>query len=216
MWQPISTAPFDRDLALAVIDEGELSPSWPSRDQWAQHRRDTHYKRGFEPFQVSDSLSDYANAAEIEMTISMLKSLWAACGREMRAAQKTVGPLARQPGESGADYHRRWRAMSEADQERAIRTDHLRHRRHCIRRALAVLRKGFLPSRNDCELAKATVLDELIARRDAAYEAARAAWVKKKETTPIDDVAWQAELERRRQLEADLARSQAARIVEMD
>ena len=104
----------------------KLSPSWPSRDQWAQHRRDTHYKRGFEPFQVSDSLSDYANAAEIEMTISMLKSLWAACGREMRAAQNTVGPLARQPGESGADYHRRWRAMSETDQERAIPTDHLR------------------------------------------------------------------------------------------
>jgi hypothetical protein len=23
MWQPISTAPFDRDIALAVIDEGE-------------------------------------------------------------------------------------------------------------------------------------------------------------------------------------------------
>jgi hypothetical protein len=24
MWQPISSAPFDRDLALAVIDRGEV------------------------------------------------------------------------------------------------------------------------------------------------------------------------------------------------
>jgi hypothetical protein len=152
--------------------------NWPSREEWAK-RRTTYYGDHDGNVVCSRRLADYATPGEAAAARQALLELWRSLGREMREAKAAAG--------------------SEAD--RARRLDDCRYRRHTIRRVLReTLDAGLVPWRvNDIgsldDVPSSFAL--LVERYRAGWDAAEEAYAAEIATTPVDDAAWQAELERR-------------------
>jgi hypothetical protein len=88
--------------------------------------------------------------------------------------------------------------MSEADQELAMRPETLRCDRRVTRETIAAIDAGLVPEHHGIRV---PLLDEIFARYDAARRAADEAWAVEVARRPIDDAAWERELERRRKYE---------------
>lgn len=156
---------------------------WPTREEWARDQRDPcsqdHEFDWHSDGYPSDQLASYATPAEAAAAIAELRQAWLAKGREMRALDRRKTP-----------------AYLE-----------LRRQRRSFNAAIADLRQGMLPRmttdmRISLDAVRLPIIETLRQRYITAYERGHAAWKQRIEQTPIDDAAWQAELERRREFNA--------------
>ena len=110
---------------VVAIDSGTWSRkrNWPSREQWAELQRSTYWdsETGC-PFasDYSHRLSDYASAEEAAAAIDAVNDRLKTIRKVRREANKALGPLGRQPGESKRAYHRRLYDMTRSDFDRVI------------------------------------------------------------------------------------------------
>jgi hypothetical protein len=161
--------------------------NWPSREEWADRRRHPYWdcETGC-PFddKFKHRLSDYATREEITALVTALNNLYRDKGRELRVANQRA---------------------KERGLPKESRSWELQEERHSINKTLAHIREdgsaSFLSPRvRDFAEAKA-LLEPFQERYDAAYKAAEAQWERECEQIPVDDAAWEQELERRRQLD---------------
>jgi hypothetical protein len=174
--------------------------NWSSREEWAKRQR-TVYADQDNPLPASSRLEDYASPYEIEEAITELKTHWKVCGREMAAAKAAAGSLAQQPHETALAFVQRYLTMDEASQDLAMAPENLCHERKKINKAIRELRDGELPSGWRLVSSSSPALGKIWDRWEAAAHAANNAWVEQVANTPIDDAAWEEELERRAELE---------------
>jgi hypothetical protein len=179
---------------------------WPSRERWAYSRQHPYWdsETGC-PFadKFGHRLSNYATAEEIAALITAMKELWRDYGRKLREAKRAAGPLCQQSGERNWNFYRRCKAMSEADRELVSELD-------CLRRNRSDINCEILPYLQEDSFPRFQIYvpeaKELFApfeqRRDAAFKAARAEWERECEQIPIDDTAWEQELQRRAAFDA--------------
>jgi hypothetical protein len=175
--------------------------TWPSREEWADRQRHPYWdfsETGC-PFhdKLKHRLSDYATREEISITISVLKDLYREKGLKMRAAKQ-------QMAERGLPEDvRDRRHLSEADQEIARQPTELKWERQAINNALKHISEDGDPKFYRCTGFKEAnkLLGKFKERYDAAFKAAQEQWERECEQIPVDDVAWEKELERRRELE---------------
>jgi hypothetical protein len=189
---------------MIKIGRTKMKFDWPIREQWAERRR-TVYADMENPRPATRRLSAYATAEEIVAAIDAAKAFRRDCLRAQRAANRALGPLGRQKGESARAYDKRimtmtkderdiaWESLPSWDQEK-------------INGVLKELQNGVVPWRWISN--KLPALDLIINRYEVAAKQADAAWHKEVAATPIDDAAWELELERRRQCEDDDAHPQ--------
>ena len=150
--------------------------NWPTREQWAENRRALYEGPG------SDwRLSQHASEVEIAAAIAACENLWRDLGRQMKTASKEP------------------RSKFKFDTE----YDELRSRRKIINIALKKMRDDTLPYDVDEALTEmfAPFYERQHRKREADTEAAR----REKEATPIDDAAWERELQQRKKSEDDAA-----------
>ena len=182
--------------------------NWPSREQWAKNRR-TWYGDDPNPLAQRNRASDFASAAEIEQAISELKAHWKLLGRQMTEAKRFAGKLLQQPGETSYEYITRWLEMPKAAQDLAIQPDHLRRDRAAIHFTIRELgdRDGRLHWRVHnvvvMEPSPSPTLCRIWSRYEDALDDANKAFAEQIAQTPIDDAAWEEELERRAEFEAE-------------
>jgi hypothetical protein len=94
--------------------------------------------------------------------------------------------------------------MGEAEREIVDRWEEARHRRIEIKVIILIVRdQRIIPHHASPELlALIPLLDTINARYEVAARAANEVWKRKVAETPIDDAAWQRELEFRARVEA--------------
>ena len=172
---------------------------WPNREEWAERQR-TMYCDMEEWVKCSTQLADYATPEEIETARQELEEKWRALGRELQAANKVLGPLCRQPGETQSAYIARYLAMSDENQTCLAESGSLQHERREIRKWLREMAEGYVPMINQFDEAP-SLLVTTKERYDAAWETAKEALAAKIAQTPIDDEAWAAELARRAEID---------------
>jgi ABC-type ATPase with predicted acetyltransferase domain len=93
--------------------------NWMSREEWAAHRR-TVWDGMENPQPATSRLTAYASPAEIESAIAAMKALLTATRRAERDAERALGVLGRQPGESARAYNRRFREMTHEERETVL------------------------------------------------------------------------------------------------
>jgi hypothetical protein len=178
--------------------------NWASREEWARNRR-TVYADEENPNPATRAMSAYASPAEIEAAITSMKSLALEQQRAERAANLALGPLGRQRGESRRAYDRRFCAMSREDQDIVVGSAAMPH--HDAREVRQILREylliGAVPPQHNGWYP--TPLSQIVGRYKAAAKAADVKWHEEVAATPIDDAAWEQELERRRKWDDDAA-----------
>jgi hypothetical protein len=184
-----------------------MKHNWPTREQWADMRQHPYWdsETGC-PFsdRYSHHLSDYATPEEIDAAIDALENLWRQYGRKMRELKLKGSPLHRQPDEKQSAFLHRFCAMSKADMDVACEPDMLRAYRRNIKMALAMLREDCVADLWACDVGDArAIIAPFIERYKAAFAAARNEWNREMAQTPVDDAAWEKELRRRKQIEAD-------------
>jgi hypothetical protein len=146
---------------------------WPSREQWAENRR-TPYLYGYDhPYRASLDLSLYATAEEVAAAIADLRQIWCLYGRKMKAPP------------DGRDYQ---------------------YYRSEINARIKEMREGFVP-KGDWSLGTGLkiappALHFILERYLAAEWAGIKKWEAEVAARPIDDEAWEAELEWRRRIES--------------
>jgi hypothetical protein len=178
--------------------------NWPSREEWAHCRQHPYWdsETGC-PFadKYSHRFSGYATPDEIAAAITALEGLWRQHGRRMRELKAKGSPLYRQPQEDESAYLHRVFAMSIAEMAIANEPDEMKRWRHYIKKWLIDLRADRFPFVRNCDGGEAAVaiLQPITQRYESARDAAEAAWKQETLLTPIDDAAWEAELEWRRQ-----------------
>jgi hypothetical protein len=180
--------------------------NWCSRDEWAERTRSV-YSDMTEGMDFGPSaVSSYASPEEIEQAIFELQCQWSRCGFEMRIAKKKAGPLAQQPGETGIAYYQRYCTMSEAEQDLSYAPERLRAERKAINKVIRGLRDDELVSEAsqgiyrgimECSEALIVIRD----RWDVLFKQDYDKFVEMIANRPIDDAAWEEELQRRRDLE---------------
>jgi hypothetical protein len=172
--------------------------NWSSREEWAQRVRTVYADDGlrFGP----STLSSYASADEIEQAIFELKCEWSRCGLQMRKAKKAAGPLAQQPGETPIAYVQRYYTMSEAEQDLSQQVEDFRRERKVINKVIRGLRDDELISEAH-NLDRSATLTALKERWRVLWKQRHDEYVEMIANTPIDDAAWEEELQRRREIE---------------
>jgi len=181
--------------------------TWPTREEWAEQQRALYYDR-FDCLDLDERLSVYASESEIETIIGALQSLWKAEGVHLRALN-VPKELERQRGESlSAHLQRHETAMTPVEQELFSSARELKFQRSAINEAIRHLRADEMPAFYSCDTAKvlkipsiATLFDPVLVRYEAAKEAAEEKRRQEILATPIDDAAWERELQRRANLE---------------
>jgi hypothetical protein len=177
---------------------------WPSRERWAELRHNIYDTDGVH---CSGALVDYTTTEELVTLRQALKERYRELGRELKQIKSALGPLAQQPRESVFVYWRRARRVTGENGDRIMDAEKRRRDRQTINDVQRALERGEVPSHtsNYCFLCgiPSPLLTALRERYHAALSAAidayRAAHVAR---TPIDDAAWQQELERRARIEA--------------
>jgi hypothetical protein len=176
---------------------------WPTRDEWAYSRQHPYWNWNSGcPFlhKFKHRLSDYATQEEIAGVIAAVKAARLQARRAEFEAHQSLGPLGRQKGESERAYGRRFSTMSHENQNTILDRLPFSPYPHEITEALKILQCDNIPRRLPF-IEKLPTLFAIIARYEAAFEAAQAEWQRGCEQTPIDDAAWERELERRRKME---------------
>lgn len=187
---------------VVAIDSGTGKRSWPSREQWAKNQRSTYWDNETGcPFadDYSHQLSDYASAEEGAAAIEAVKVRLKTIRKLCREANKGLGPLGRQLGESKRAYHERLFNMTRSDRDRVI--DSLGPDDQPFKKALKTLTDGFIPRYWNNSTEPPAPLGEIIQRYAAARQRAQEDWIAMIEATPIDDAAWEEELRRRKFIE---------------
>ncbi len=187
------------------IDTGPTEPiEWPSREEWAVGRRTFYADEVADAVHVSEKPEAYGSPEEVQAVLAEAKSLWAEMGREL----KTLGPAI-----SDAEWRRLWREAGSREAKRALEGGGI-GRRICLRYdrsrlnldIIKQLSKGWLPLGNDFGFAsvdkRLPVLAELQRRYRAAWDEALEAKEREYAARPIDDEAWEKELQRRANIEA--------------
>ena len=149
--------------------------NWPSREEWAKQRTSVDGHQNPNP--PSNQLSDYATADEITGAIAALNKVWGDYGREMKSDK----------AEGGHRY------------------DDFRWYRCGINEAIKELREGKMPRWRKPDTGievPPSPLDTIMARYQGAKDAAQARWVAEVAARPVDDAAWEAELQWRRECDA--------------
>jgi hypothetical protein len=174
--------------------------NWPSREEWAQRQRTAYID---DVPEASWELSLYANPEEVAAAIVALKKIWTDRGRRLKAVLLAGRPLIKQSGEGLRQYRDRWLAMNKSDQEIAQTAICIQDQRREINEVIKELRKGRVPWRlNGTGISTPPPpLDAIIARHDAATDAEIEKWKARIAAKPIDDAAWEHELEYRRRVE---------------
>ena len=177
--------------------------NWSSREEWAQRVR-TVYGDMTDGMQFGPSaVSSYASPEKIEQAIFELKCQWTRCGNEMKQAKKKAGPLARQPGEAAMAHYQRYRMMTDAEQDLAYQPNRLQRERKVINKVIRGLRDDELVSEarySPYDSITASVAP-IVERYDVLWKQDHDKYVEVIANTPIDDAAWEKELERRREIE---------------
>ena len=179
---------------------------WPTREEWAEHQRAVYYDR-FEDLDFDASLSAHASPTNVETLIFALQELWKAEGARMKLAAKAAGPLNQQPVETNTAHFQRWFGMTPEEQEIVSPVSESRCHRSNIKKAIKRLQNNRLPhSSDDLDwLLKDASVAKVLGPIHASYVAAREAAEEKRKqeilATPIDDVAWEKELQRRASIE---------------
>ena len=173
--------------------------TWPTRDEWA-YRRKHPYLDGDVVAPVTRAIAAYASPQEISETMAKLNALQRTLFRTMRAIKREAGSLLRQPKETSLHYVTRCLAMPESERAPLTAYDRARWHRQDVRRALqAILQEQTLPlevAHHSEELV--AILGPLVQRWSVASRAEHDRCTKEiADRTPIDDAAWQRELERR-------------------
>jgi hypothetical protein len=151
------------------------------------------------PNPASGRLSDYATPEETAALVVALKAEWRTQDERMREAKIRIGPLARRPGETSAAYERRCLAMTKTDQERVDQVEGLRLEQHTINIVLDEVARNVIPWRDaGCLVVRVPLFAAILASYEAACIVADEAWHREVAATPVDDAAWEQELERRR------------------
>jgi hypothetical protein len=175
--------------------------NWMTRERWANSRRHLHYDE-CDDLPFARRISELASTTEIAEIVGELKRNYKEYGRALRAGNIAAGSLLQQKGETNSGwYTNRYRNMTDAEKD-LVRACHVpRECRAAINRALKEIGYGTIPA-NIIDLGPVPLLEDILKRRDANWRAVTEAAAAKKALTPIDDEAWEAELERRRRLEA--------------
>ncbi|UGX95790.1 hypothetical protein G6321_00011880 [Bradyrhizobium barranii subsp. barranii] len=174
---------------------------WPSREEWAERRRSAYWdSESPHPYRASGKLSHYASPEEITAAITGLKKPWADYGRQMKAAAAKAGPLARQAGERDTVWVSRFLSMGGEDRELAGESECIRADRREINRLIKELRDGSVSWGNMRD--KLPLLDTIVVRYEAAVQAGDEKFIAECAARPVDDAAWQAELEWRARWDA--------------
>jgi|GEM_PF-1154856 hypothetical protein len=155
--------------------------NWPTREEWARNRTTLYADQA--PG-LDHTLKAHASEAEIREAISALENLWRDLGRQMR------NPASKQP---------RSHFLEDTDYREC------QFRRKAINRMLKEMRDGWLPVQGNVDEALREMFAPFYVRqwkkRDADLEKAQ----REKAATPVDDAAWEKELEWRRKSEDDAA-----------
>jgi hypothetical protein len=183
--------------ATSRISEALTKP-WPTREEWAKKRR-TEDRLG--DLSVSCELKNYATPEEVESLVAALKALYQVEGRKLKEAKQLAGPLLQQPGENRLSYFHRCRVLPEAEGNLLQEVWRHQRTRSEINQQLRTIAKGELPDHLWRQPQIEVLLTTILARRDAAREAAWEVRRRQIEATPIDDAAWEEELRRRADIE---------------
>jgi hypothetical protein len=179
-----------------------IDNQWPTREEWAESQRAFYFDQ-FQDLDYDGRLSAHASPTEVEALICALEGLWKAEGGRMRFAAKAGGLLNKQPGEGDTEYHRRYWEMTPEEQELTHPVNESRFRRASIRKTIKQLQNNCLAQAcyegewlmKDASVAK--VLGPILASHKAAHDAAEEKRRQEILATPIDDAAWEKELQRR-------------------
>jgi hypothetical protein len=129
----------------------------------------------------------------------------AAARQAERDADRSLGPLGRQRGESRRAYNRRFSNMSREERDEVVGAGSSGPDIHELRDVLKQVRDDLVPWRWVFGSEAPPPLGAVIARYRAAEEAADARWHDEVAATPVDDAAWERELKRRQECEDDEA-----------
>jgi hypothetical protein len=201
--------PDNRRYLIVELDDGTVlydsraevpwdsKKTWPSREEWAKNTRSC---AGENPNPASQRLSEYASPAEVELMVGALKQSYRDLGRRLAEAKAAAGAGCRRPSETNKEYSRRRDLMSDHERSLVGEVVEAQRQRGRITQTLKLIARDELPLIWDegggrVELATAT------ARYEAASRAAEQAWRDEVAHRPIDDPAWEGELQRRARIE---------------
>jgi hypothetical protein len=154
--------------------------NWPSREEWAERQRTVYY--GYlEDLPRSGAIADYASPEEVAAAIKALREIWCDYGRRMRETKQRYGLF----------WYRRREINDVIKQLRQGRID---YKFDWVLKTCA-----------DPEHATPPIIDPVLvaiqSRYCAAYEAEVAEITRRVQATPIDDAAWEEELQRRKDID---------------
>lgn len=179
----------------------------PSREEWTENRL-CHYMAwgdndgmGYRYAPVSKKVSDYVSPAELGALIASLQNQYRELGRQGKEIRKQHPERFRQKGETATAFAHRYYALPE--QERWEYVDDHSGTRQQIFQAIKILKADAIP-RYGHEGGYLPEIEKLEALRDAAQEK-REAELRAKAAIdfPVDDAAWELEVEYRKAKEAE-------------
>ena len=190
---------------------------WPSRERWA-YPSNTPYWDSDTGCPYADKyghrLSDYATPHEVAVLTAELKNLYRELGRELRAVNLRIKPSDRQQrGEGHAAWYRRFRQLPPEDQELFNEAANLKSDRQQINDLLKRIADDAIPdfTRGGSVIGRpAELVAPFLERYDAAFKAAREQWEQECLQIPVDDAAWEKELEWRAGIERRWAKKDEA------
>jgi hypothetical protein len=183
---------------------------WPTREEWAISQRAFYYDR-FENLDFDRRLSAHATTHEIDAAIRALRTLWKVKGVHLRDLC-VPKELLQQRGESGHSHYARTKAMTPEEQDLLHHYFCHQGERRMINETIKALLDDEVPSQcrsiertgyrdsadlilEEVEVGKA--LRPIAVRYCAAREGAAEKRKQEILATPIDDAAWEEELQRR-------------------
>lgn len=193
---------------MATQDLDRPKYRWPTRDEWAYREQHPYWdsETGC-PFDrdYSHRLSDYATAEEIAALTTALKDLYRELGRELRAATARINPSDRQQrGEGKGTWFQCFRQLPPEAKETFCEAERVKDKRSQINNLLVRIRNDAIPdhTRRGSLFGRAELLvTPSVERHAAAMHAARERWEQKCLLIPVDDAAWEKELQRRERIE---------------
>jgi hypothetical protein len=187
-----------------------IDNQWPTREEWAESQH-TFYHDRFEDLDFDRQLSAHASAQEIDFAIRALRTLWKVKGAHQRDLC-VPKELQQQRGESGPSYYARQKTMTSEEQSLLYNYFCYQGERRVINRTIKALLDNEVPSQCRCtersgfrdstdlileEVEVGKALSPIAIRYVAAREAAEEKRRQEILATPIDDAAWEGELQRR-------------------
>jgi hypothetical protein len=187
---------------------------WPTREEWAESQRAFYHDR-FEDLEFDRQLSAYASDQEIDVAVRALRALWKVKGVRLLALCVPKG-FQQQRGETQRSYYVRINAMTS--EERELLENYLCYQgeRRRIKKIIKTLLDNEVPPQcrwvessgySECTdgIPEEAEVDKALGAIAVRYVGARAAAEEKRKqeilATPIDDAAWEKELQRRESIE---------------